>query len=619
MVSENKTRSMETRKEGSLVGFALGLIALVLSVCCMSVSTNVAYADSQSEVGTSVSASKMSDISAQAEIEEATAKFKITGTNDQTEARKILALVNQARANAATPVKGLTWDYELEKAAMQRAAEISIYFSHTRPNGKDCFSLFKEGYTACGENIYVTTGTSNAASANKAWTNSEKHYKNMVNSGYTCMAAAMFKIDGATYWVELFAKPNKNINETVAVNGKKTYQIDALPKYLDLSFRDGLSENAKKGTKAQYVIVNQNDDKSYLHTTIDPNSFAWSTSNPSVAMIDSNGLATVQGGGKVTISAKNKALATIAVSESFTIEEKASSSAGTTQVKESWVHGSKGWRYRCSDSSYAKGFKTIKDVTYYFDNNGWMKTGWQKISNKWYYFKSSGAMTTGWQKVKSKWYFMNNDGIMQTGKITNKGKTYFLDSNGVMKTGWVQQGSNWYYANKSGVMATGWQKVGSKWYYLNDAGVMVSNSFLGIRGKYYHFAASGAMSTGWKRINGGWYYFASSGAAKQNQWLKSGGKWYYFASDYRMCTGFVEVDSQMYYMSTSGAMVTGWKQIGGKWRYFVKSGVMQSDKWISGKYWVGSDGVMATYSWVDGGKYYVGANGKWVPNKSKAA
>lgn len=82
-----------------------------------------------------------------------------------------------------------------------------------------------------------------------------------------------------------------------------------------------------------------------------------------------------------------------------------------------------------------------------------------------------------------------------------------------------------------------------------------------------------------------------------------------------MCTGFVEVAGQTYHMSASGAMDTGWKQIGEDWRHFAKSGAMQANQWISGTYWVGADGVMATNAWVDGGKYWVDAEGKYDPNK----
>ena len=35
-------------------------------------------------------------------------------------------------------------------------------------------------------------------------------------------------------------------------------------------------------------------------------------------------------------------------------------------------------------------------VTYSFDANGWMKTGWQVEDGAWRYYAPSGAMATGW-------------------------------------------------------------------------------------------------------------------------------------------------------------------------------------------------------------------------------
>ena len=215
-----------------------------------------------------------------------------------------------------------------------------------------------------------------------------------------------------------------------------------------------------------------------------------------------------------------------------------------------WKHNSNGWRYVCSTGAYAKGFQEIDDTTYYFDSKGWMKTGWQKISNKWYYFNKSGAMAKGWKKVGKSWYYLDSDGVMQTGKKTISGKTYYLKSNGAMKTGWNKENNKWFYYNSSGDMAKGWKKVGKTWYYLGSDGV---------------------MQTGKRTISG-----------------------------------------KTYYLKSNGAMKTGWQKISNKWYYFNKSGAMQMNKWISGKYWVGSDGVMATSSWVDGEKYYVDKNGKWV-------
>ena len=38
-------------------------------------------------------------------------------------------------------------------------------------------------------------------------------------------------------------------------------------------------------------------------------------------------------------------------------------------------------------------------VTYSFDANGWMKTGWQVEDGAWRYYAPSGAMATGWTAV----------------------------------------------------------------------------------------------------------------------------------------------------------------------------------------------------------------------------
>ena len=38
----------------------------------------------------------------------------------------------------------LAYDYDLEKIAMKRAAEIALSYSHTRPNGESCFRIYGE-------------------------------------------------------------------------------------------------------------------------------------------------------------------------------------------------------------------------------------------------------------------------------------------------------------------------------------------------------------------------------------------------------------------------------------------------------------------------------------------
>lgn len=112
----------------------------------------------------------------------------VTGTDNQAEARKLLNMVNAARANAG--VGSLTWSSDLEAAAMQRAAELSVSLSHMRPDDTSCGTAVPSHMVYMGENI--SAGHVNADSANTGWTNSSGHYANMIRADAKCMAAASF-------------------------------------------------------------------------------------------------------------------------------------------------------------------------------------------------------------------------------------------------------------------------------------------------------------------------------------------------------------------------------------------------------------------------------------------
>ena len=83
-----------------------------------------------------------------------------------------------------------------------------------------------------------------------------------------------------------------------------------------------------------------------------------------------------------------------------------------------------------------------------------------------------------------------------------------------------------------------------------------------------------------------------------------------------MKTGWLTLGGKTYYFDESGAMQTGWQVINGSDYYFASSGAMVTNAWV-GNYYLKEDGVMACDEWVDGGKYYVDASGKWVPGATK--
>ena len=108
-------------------------------------------------------------------------------TYGQTEARGMLEAINAFRQGSEawywneddatktvlTDLAPLTYDYDLERTAMQRAAEIAVMFEHTRPNGQSCYTAFPT-LNARGENIAAGQTTAQAAFA--SWQETDKPY-----------------------------------------------------------------------------------------------------------------------------------------------------------------------------------------------------------------------------------------------------------------------------------------------------------------------------------------------------------------------------------------------------------------------------------------------------------
>lgn len=117
---------------------------------------------------------------------------------------EILELVNNIRTEAG--VSPLTLDMTLCQAATVRAIEMDNtgVFSHTRPDGTDCWSVFKLygiTYRTCGENIAM--GQRTPAQVVESWRNSPGHYANMVKAGFGKLGVGMSN-SNRIYWVQMF-------------------------------------------------------------------------------------------------------------------------------------------------------------------------------------------------------------------------------------------------------------------------------------------------------------------------------------------------------------------------------------------------------------------------------
>lgn len=168
----------------------------------------------------------------------------------QTEARTILDMINEARTDSnyawywnkddttktyCENLQPLQYDYDLERAAMQRAAEIAVIYDHRRPDDRDTFTVYGENsvtsYTRMGENI--AAGYETAASVNYGWREDNEpyggqgHRRNMLSDKFNCVGIGHVYYGGTDYWVENFAY-RKEVN-TTAVSANETEKTLTIP------------------------------------------------------------------------------------------------------------------------------------------------------------------------------------------------------------------------------------------------------------------------------------------------------------------------------------------------------------------------------------------------------
>ena len=118
------------------------------------------------------------------------------------EEREVIGLVNEERTKAG--ITPLEMELSLMRACDIRAEELTILFSHDRPNGESCFSVIEFESKASGENIAY--GQPNVNAVMDSWMNSAGHRANILNPDFTHIGAGYIQKNNTTYWVQLFAK-----------------------------------------------------------------------------------------------------------------------------------------------------------------------------------------------------------------------------------------------------------------------------------------------------------------------------------------------------------------------------------------------------------------------------
>lgn len=222
-------------------------------------------------------------------------ELKVTGTFDYDMAYEVLDIINETRAEQG--LHALYMDEVMLDYAMQRAAECAVYYGHTRPTGKDCFSIV--GYTSYYNAENVAAGQKTAEEVMKDFIESPGHYANIISETATNVGVGCFYQDGYVFWAQFFG--NREGTE-VTLSGKKTATatIPAKEDYLDL-YLYGEEEIDEIGQSVQLRVTGTNLGFTYSGYEVDPFSFLWSSSDPAVAVVE-DGLVTAKAPGKTTVT-----------------------------------------------------------------------------------------------------------------------------------------------------------------------------------------------------------------------------------------------------------------------------------------------------------------------------
>lgn len=266
----------------------------------------------------------------------------VSGSFEHVSKSKILKRINEIRKEACTkgyinPSTGkklkasdyvaIKWSSNLEWIALLRAAECTVNESHTRPNGKSCFSIRYKNEKSWGENLAwnysgLMSGIEQWYSEKDDWVKQNSnavtgHYTSLIDPAYKYIGLGSFIRDtGGWYGVSAeFGYSTDGSQKQSSVKGKKVQTIEVAKnkvKKITLNASSSIKRKKTKGLTVSCEVMypgimgGKNTTKANILKGI-----TWKSSKPSVISVNSNGKITAKKAGKAVITAKIKGLKTV--------------------------------------------------------------------------------------------------------------------------------------------------------------------------------------------------------------------------------------------------------------------------------------------------------------------
>ena len=221
-------------------------------------------------------------------------------------AYQMLEIVNQERAkyNQAP----LIMDQKLLEHAMQRSAEISVRFSHSRPNG------YGYGYQSecsiLSENLAITPNNDNPpAQAMDNLMSDGPHSAAIISYQHVSVGIGCFYQSGRYYWAQEFSTESAEAYSQPA-NCAVTPVVNTQPRFLNAHFLEATPLTFTESSKTINLYLSCLDS---FYVKLDPSNFLWQSEDSSVATISQTGVIQLKKAGDISVTATLKVCPSISV------------------------------------------------------------------------------------------------------------------------------------------------------------------------------------------------------------------------------------------------------------------------------------------------------------------
>ncbi len=230
--------------------------------------------------------------------------IQVSGNNNQSVGNALLNLVNAERQAAG--LSPVAYDYGMQGHVEQRAIEISFYFEHQKPDGRNPFSDY--GMYYLGENIQMQAVEANVEAQARAIFNSFKgspsHYANIMHPDWRYMAVGSYyggtlskdgTVSNRVHVAQWFSATASGIS---ASTSRSVYRINLG------QISNRISVSAQAG-RIQFALAMNNYGALngwQYNLPISSGSFQFASDNPAVANVDAYGALTAGSDGQANIT-----------------------------------------------------------------------------------------------------------------------------------------------------------------------------------------------------------------------------------------------------------------------------------------------------------------------------